>query len=175
MDDCSVETVQKNYSLFYQTKIFFSNLWGRVFPKESNTVKHAKREFEALGYDLNQKEEDPNKWICENVIELLKVFSKQGHSGSSAPFCVNYFKKLAMFEPLCPLTGKDDEWNEVGEDVWQNNRCSHVFKDANGKAYDSHGKIFREPNGCCYQNIGSRVYIDFPYIPKTEYIDVGAT
>jgi len=138
----------------------------------SNYRKHAEMELQALGYDLNDKEDGPNKWIMENLFELLDVFEKQGHSGSSAPYCVNAFKKLALFELLSPLTGNDNEWNEVGDNVWQNNRCSHVFKGKDGKAYDIDGKIFREPNGCCYTSKDSRVFIDFPYIPTSEYIDV---
>jgi len=49
--------------------------------EESDIIKHAKRELELSGYDLNQTEEDPNKWMVENVLELLRVFDKQGHSG----------------------------------------------------------------------------------------------
>lgn len=138
------------------------------------TVWHAEREFVAAGYTpLDQEQEDgPNKWIQQNVLELLEVFSRQGHSGSSAPYCVSMFKKLAMHEPLVPLSGDDAEWNEVGDGHWQNNRCSHVFKDADGRAYDSNGRVFREPNGCCYTNRDSRVYVTFPYTPTTEYVDV---
>ena len=33
---------------------------------DSNYIKHAKRELIAMGYDLNDKEEGPNKWIVEN-------------------------------------------------------------------------------------------------------------
>lgn len=54
---------------------------------------HAEREFRALGYKPVDQEEGPNKWIQENVMELLEVFSKQGHSGMSAPVCVRYFEK----------------------------------------------------------------------------------
>ena len=70
---------------------------------------HAEREFRALGYKPVDQEEGPNKWIQENVMELLEVFSKQGHSGMSAPVCVRYFEKLALLEPLSPLTGEDWE------------------------------------------------------------------
>lgn len=143
--------------------------------QESNFVKHAKREFQALGYDLDDKEEGPNKWIMENVFELLRVFSKQGHSGSSAPYCIEMFKKAASFEPFGPLNGTDDEWTEVGEGVFQNNRCSHVFKQAdrfNGQAYDIEGKIFREPDGCCFTSFDSFVLVTFPYTPTREYVDV---
>ena len=138
---------------------------------DSNYIKHAKRELVAVGYDLNDKEESPNKWIMENLFELLNVFDTQGHSGSSAPYCIHMFQKLASFEPLCPLTGEDSEWNECGEGKFQNKRCSHVFKD-DERAYDSNGKIFREPNGCCYTNKDSRVTVAFPYTPKCEYVDV---
>jgi len=144
----------------------------------SNLIEHAKREFKAMGYvPLGEvQEEDPNKWMQENVLELLEVFAKQGHSGSSAPFCIQYFKTLASFEPLCPLTGEDDEWNDISghsdNPTWQNARCSHVFKDADGQAYDINGKIFREPDGCCYTSRDSQVNVTFPYAPKTEYVDV---
>jgi len=141
----------------------------------SNYIKHAEREFIALGYDLNQTKEDPNKWIMENIFELLEVFGKQGHSGSSAPYCINYFRKLAAFEPLCPLTGEDNEWNDVSEfgytGTLQNKRCSTVFKNAADGAYDIQGKIFRDPNGCCWTGKDSHVPVEFPYTPKSEYID----
>lgn len=137
----------------------------------SSYRKHAEREFKAIGYDLNDTEDGPNKWIMENLFELLEVFDKQGHSGSSAPYCVNAFKKLALFEPLGPLTGADDEWMEVSDGMWQNVRCSHVFKEGD-QAYDINGKMFRELNGSCYTNRDSRVYVSFPYIPTTQYVNV---
>ena len=47
---------------------------------KGNTVRHAEREFVAAGYTpLDQEQEDgPNKWIQENVLELLEVFARQG-------------------------------------------------------------------------------------------------
>jgi hypothetical protein len=134
-------------------------------------IDHARRELNAIGYKLDGPLEDgPNKWTMENLFELLEVFGKQGHSGSSAPMIAGMFKKLALFEPLGPLTGKDDEWQEVAEGMWQNIRCSHVFKDANGKAYDGEGVIFQDPDGLCYTNSDSRVYISFPYTPERRYV-----
>lgn len=162
---------------------FFQKAWWYLRDKfskkrESNLVAHAKREFLAIGYvPLDKEQEDgPNKWIQEAVLELLTVFSKQGHSGFSAPYCINTFKALAMFEPLCPLTGDDSEWNEVGDGMFQNNRCSHVFKDKDrfdGQAYDIQGKVFVEENdGGSYTGMGSHVPITFPYTPVTEYVNV---
>lgn len=139
----------------------------------SNLIEHAKREFKAIGYiPLDQEQEDgPNKWIQENLIELLEVFSKQGHSGFSAGYCINAFNKLARFEPLASLTGEDWEWQEVGTGTWQNIRCGRVFKDEHGQAYDIEGRVFVNPTGEAYTCKESRVYVVFPYTPKTEYIE----
>lgn len=150
-------------------------------PSMNNYQTHAMREFRAAGWcDENGKYNDEmQEMICKQVLTLLDVFADAGHSGTSAPYAINLFKSLASFEPIGPLTGEDAEWNEVGPGVYQNNRCSHVFKDVTeneGKPYDTNGRIFREPNGACYTGKGSRVTITFPYTPKREYVDVpGAT
>lgn len=126
---------------------------------------HAVRELPPA--DGDEMQELMNK----SLLQMVLVFSSQGHSGFSAAYAVNALAKLLKFEPLGPLTGEDSEWNEVGEGMWQNNRCSHVFKDATG-AYDIDGRIFREANGSCYTNRESRVPVVFPYTPVSEYVDV---
>ncbi len=136
----------------------------------SNLVDHARTELEAAG--LLSKESDYDGMIGEAVLELMEVFAKQGHSGMSASITANAFDKVSRFLPLVPLTGADDEWNEVGEGHFQNRRCSHVFKDAAGAAYDSEGRIFREPNGSSYMSQASRVPVTFPYTPHSEVVDV---
>ncbi len=136
--------------------------------------KYAMRELRAMGWDLEDQTDGPNKWARENLLELLEVFGKQGHSGNSAPWILGMFAKLAAFEPLGPLTGADSEWTDVGGSTQQNNRCGHVFKGSDGRAYDSEGRIFREPSGACYTSLDSRVYITFPYTPKRVYLDVPA-
>lgn len=150
-------------------------LFAKKEKKEKSRYRsHAEQEFVAMGYDLNDKEEGPNKWIMENIFELLEVFDKQGHSGMSAPYCANLFKKLALFEPCAPLSGNDEEWSEYSDGRFQNKRCSHVFKDKErfgGQAYDSNGRVFRDPDGSCWTNYDSAVPIEFPYTPKTEYVD----
>jgi len=137
-------------------------------------IEHAEREFELLGWRRPNDPDDPQNWVCDNVVELLKVFSEQGHSGSSAPYVMGVFEKAARFEPLAPLTGDDNEWMEIGAQegkLYQNIRCGHVFKDDDG-AYDIDGRIFRDPDGCCYTSFKSRVPVTFPYTPTREYVDV---
>lgn len=154
----------------------------------SNLIEHAKREFLKLGYKpIEECEDDPDKWVQENVIELLEVFSKQGHSGSSAPYVINLFKKLANFFPVAPIMCTDDEWVDVsnygkkGEYIYQNNRCSSVFKEGkDGKPYYLDAIIWKNQNGATYtgssfnskkERITSRQYIKIPFTPKSFYID----
>lgn len=150
-------------------KIDKEKLCAAIMREEpGNLYAHAVRELPDAGDDEMQQ------CMNECILQMVLVFSSQGHSGGSAPYAIGALTKLLAFEPLRPLTGEDSEWNEVDTDMWQNNRCSHVFKDADGRAYDIDGRIFREPNGACYTGKGSRVYIEFPYTPSREYIDVDA-
>ena len=146
----------------------------------SNLLKHAEREFRAAGWtDANGNFEDEMQAaICKHVLDLLKVFSEEGHSGFSAPYTVNLFQKLAMYQPIVPLTGEDWEWMKHDDGCFQNIRCSAVFKQPDrfkGQAYYLNGKVFREPDGRCYTNKDSMVPVTFPYTPETEYVDVPAS
>jgi len=128
-------------------------------------IEHARRELAG-----KLAEDGPDKWIAENVLELIGVFGKQGHSGMSAPYCIQLFAHLASYKPLGPLTGEEDEWEEVNTEMWQNKRCSHVFKDLT-RAYDIQGKVFRDPDGTTWTNGDSRVTITFPYDPVSVIVD----
>lgn len=127
---------------------------------------------------LGKDEMDQDMRKC--VLDIIDIFSEQGHSGFSAALCTNLVTKLMKFEPLTPITGEDDEWMEVGPNMFQNKRCSHVFKDADGKAYDSEGIIFydilkNEDDGSefksYYTSSNSRVFIEFPYTPTKIYVE----
>lgn len=132
-------------------------------------IAHAKKEME-LAWPESEEMQD---LVKANVLELMEVFANQGHSGSSAPYVLSVFHKLAMFEAISPLTGEDDEWFEY-EDLYQNKRNGSVFKDkATGAAYWIEGRIFREPDGCTYTNVNSRVPVVFPWTqPEPEIVDV---
>lgn len=163
----------------------------------SNLTEFARKELELNGaFDS----EIYGGMIGEAVMALIKLFAEQGHSGMSASVVRGLFNTLAGYELLNPLTGEDDEWTFIGRDkftafpvsvpdevgqeiidsindkkpemLWQNKRCSHVFKGPDGRSYDSHGKVFRQPDGGCYTNGNSRVYVEFPYTPKVEYVNV---
>jgi hypothetical protein len=151
----------------------------------SNYKSHAMTEFRAAGWiDENGKYcDEMQQAICEHVLKLLEVFANEGHSGSSAGYAVHLFEKLALFNPIFPLTGEDWEWAQIdfGPDMkYQNVRCSHVFKGEDGRAYDGNGKIFwewwtnpetGEKSKSYFTNSNSRVYIEFPYTPTHEYVE----
>ncbi|MFA6134695.1 MAG: hypothetical protein WC869_11835 [Phycisphaerae bacterium] len=136
-----------------------------------NLVRHAEEELRRAG--LFDADSDYGGMMGPAVLNMVRQFSDEGHSGYSAGLAIAAFKKVAAFEPLTPLTGDDSEWVEYEPGQFQNRRCSHVFKTADG-AYDIDGRIFREPDGACFTNGDSRVPVTFPYTPKREYIDVPA-
>lgn len=137
--------------------------------KPGNLYSHAQRELSvALPTDG-----DMNDMMTTDVLEMIQLFGTQGHSGMSASYAAGLISDLLAFKPLSPLTGAEDEWTalEYCDDMaWQNKRCSHVFRRADGTAYDSTGRLFEEPNGLRYQGSGSQVDITFPYTPTVEIV-----
>jgi hypothetical protein len=162
----------------------------------SNYKFHAINEFKACGWteDGVTFKDEMQGAICAHVLDLLDTFASEGHSGSSAPYAINLFKKLAMFEPLAPLTGEDWEWNEIADDrtngvtVYQNNRLSSVFKQSDrfdGKPYWLDAKVFwswvaypdvdeGKPYKSYYTSYASSQVIEFPWIKPEhpEYVFV---
>lgn len=118
--------------------------------------------------------------IRKSVLEIIGIFEEQGHSGFSASYAISALTKLMKFEPLTPLTGEDSEWNEVGNGVFQNRRLSRVFKNtSDNRAYDIDGIVFYEwmedEDGRKFKSYytckDSKVFIEFPYEPKTIYVE----
>jgi len=138
------------------------------------SVTHAEYELKKAG--LFDEDSDYGGMLGKAALDIVKVFAEQGHSGGSAGIVRSVLHKLFAQEPLTPLTGDDDEWNDISEmsdnPCFQNKRCSRVFKDKKGNAYDVDGKVFVHPNGASYTSSESKTDVTFPYLPHTEYIDV---
>lgn len=100
----------------------------------SNLAQYAINELKLAGYYKDG--ENPNKWLRDGVLELLSVFISHGYSGSSAPIEINLFTKLANFMPITPLTFKEDEWNKIDTNCYQNKRCGRLFMDDDGYIND---------------------------------------
>lgn len=103
--------------------------------------EHAMHELQAAKglYDLY-----PEAAITQ-VMELIKLF-EASNDIFSARLVTLLFIRLANREPLTPLTGNDDEWEQYTDDLWVNKRYPNVRKGPDGVAYDADaGKIITFP------------------------------
>jgi len=98
---------------------------------------HAKEELKRAG--LFDKDSDYGGALGDAVMELMDVFRKQGHSGSSASMTIDLFSRLAKQQALTPITNDPKEWNDMSkyEDnpMWQNERDSRYFSKDGGKTW----------------------------------------
>lgn len=96
---------------------------------DSPLVAFAREELERAG--LFDKDSDYEGMLGEAVLELVKKFAKQGHSGTSASITLDIATQLMRYEPITPLTFDDDEWIDQSEPsgfkIWQNRRKSTIF------------------------------------------------
>lgn len=85
------------------------------------------------------KFDEYNNMCGEAVMELVKVFAEQGHSGFSASIVLGMFTEVADYKPLGPLTNNPDEWMKLDrgfdEGTWQNRRRSDAFSNDGGHTY----------------------------------------
>jgi hypothetical protein len=104
-------------------------------------VAHAEYELKKAG--LFDKDSDYDGEAGRAILEVVKVFSSQGHSGGSAWVCLGALEKLLRFQPLTPLTSDPDEWMCVSEEqrpdrstpVWQSRRRPSTFSRDGGKTW----------------------------------------
>lgn len=140
-----------------------------------NLLNHAKSELDRIHKD----EDGMQELINNDILEIIKVFEDQGHSGFSASYAINALERLLNFKPLTPLTGEDDEWFNPGividsETLYQNKRCSSVFmhKRDDGivtSCHDNDGVIVSDNGGITWFTSGRfRKEVTFPYYPPTE-------
>ncbi|HET6497503.1 MAG TPA: hypothetical protein VFH17_00410 [Coriobacteriia bacterium] len=142
--------------------------WRILRARPSNLLSHANRELPP------ENDDEMQCLMHDQLREMILVFSTHGHSGTSASYATAVLEKLLRYRPLRPLTGADDEWNEITPGEYQNNRCSRVFKSADrfgGQAYDIDAVVFRDSIST-YTNRDSARPVVFPYWPETVIVDV---
>lgn len=164
----------------------------------TNTQNFAARELEILSKSATDPKNRPViEPFKDEILALAEKFGASGQSGGSAPYVAaalsQAIKKLLLQEPICPITGIDDEWVDVSsmgggngekekECVFQNRRCGQVFKNSDGKAWFLDAIIWKNELGDTFFGNGispdgdryhSKQFIkSFPFTPKTFYVDV---
>lgn len=177
MSDCTAEIQKPNLEMRFNT------LKYRV--KEKFTKSNYEKRFDIELEILRKQNKDEGTLLIEDFIPVIRrairVFSRQGHSGGSAPYYAealsNTLKNVLLFKPLSQVTGHESEWSDdTGEGVFQNKRVSALFKDNKGAYYlDAiiwSGEEEWDTFSGTVEDIKSRQYVKFPFTPKTFYIDV---
>ena len=160
---------------------FFKEFYARfilamqiLFNRDSSFVKFVQME---LSIHFSGDKDDITAWRKQDLLNFARVFSLGERSGFSAPYMRDCINKLIAYELLSPLTGEDSEWCKLDygyELVYQNKRCSHVFKNAEGRVYDIKAIVFREPDGGTFTNMHSKMFVELPYTPSAVYAVVPA-
>lgn len=100
-----------------------------------NLIEHAEKELAKAG--LGADDPDFKGKIAESVMELVRCFDAQGHSGYSMEMVREVLHELLKLKPLTPLTDDPEEWEDVSEPsgypLWQNRRDPTVFSNDAGK------------------------------------------
>ena len=135
-------------------------------------TSYAESELARIPHD----EDGMQDLMDKNVLEILKIFGEQGHSGFSADYAISVLERLLRFKPITPLTGDEYEWNDTGHGTLQNKRCSSVFKKSDGTCYDTDGIIVSDNGGITWFISGRfRKEVTFPYVvpiqPEKVYIE----
>jgi hypothetical protein len=155
----------------------------------SKTKSYAEHELDILEKTVTDAIITPFR---EELLALVDKFGKSGQSGGSAPYTASALsqavKKLCLQEPICSITGIDEEWVDVaeynnGDSLYQNNRCHALFKEGRDeRPYYLDAIVWKTPKGVTYTGsaylpngeiVLSRQHIKgFPFEPKTFYVDV---
>lgn len=157
----------------------------------TNTQSFAKQELDILAATVPDAIVTP---FSKEILALCEAFGRSGQSGCSAPYTASAIsqavKHLMLQEPICDVTGINKEWVNVrevsreDEMMYQNKRCSALFKSKIGKSWylnaivwkgeEEHdtftGHVYADDKN--FELIGSSQYVRFPFKPKTFYIDV---
>lgn len=106
--------------------------------------EHAKAELQRAG--LFDKDSDYNGMLGDAVMDLVKCFAEQGHSGYSASMTIHIFSKVAAYETLTPLENPSvtGEYVAHGVDVWQSTRDGALFSANQGRTW-YHLDKYRKP------------------------------
>jgi len=154
--------------------------------------------FESIRYNTTEKfarselaileHIQPHDPLCSLKNEIIKICS---YHESCPELEMNYLldtiKKLISLEPITPITGEESEWVDIsdidgGNTLYQNSRQGDIFKEKDRCKYLSaiiwndgtsafSGRAYVD-NTCKELISSSQIIKEFPFVPKTFYLDV---
>jgi len=121
----------------------------------NNIRRHAEKELDIL---FNLKPDHLLIEFKEEILNLCEKFGNSGQSGGSAHYTAsslsNMIKKLCLFETVTPILDSDDEWVNIYDNIYQNKRCSGLFKDGkDGSPHYIDAIIKKDQNGNCWSGM----------------------
>lgn len=112
---------------------------------KNNLYQHAVRELKLAG--MGDSDSDYGGALNSPVLDIVKVFCEQNHSGGSAACTIGMLEKLLRFENLTPITDNPEDWENINnkgffkdkfiKDIWQCKRNPALFSNDGGKTYYS--------------------------------------
>jgi hypothetical protein len=106
----------------------------------SKLTEHAERELRLAG--IFDQDADYDGMLGNAVLELVKLFASQHHSGSSGSMTLELFNVVSRWELLSEPTADPDEWEDVSHTgpadapkMWQNKRGPAYFSTDAGKTW----------------------------------------
>lgn len=177
----------------------------------SNTYNFAKAELDILVKSAGPENRPIIEEFIPEILALCDKFGNSGQSGGSASYTAEalseVLRNLCLQKSICPITGIDEEWVDVSsyadsfsDIVYQNKRCSALFKNKDGRCWYLDAIIWKTqndetwsgnailPNESSLTNSAGKPMMQFPYPgiqiqgyqhiksfpfePKTFYVDV---
>jgi hypothetical protein len=130
-----------------------TRIFDQLFPNnDGNLYNHAVREMQLAGLDKEDADYDGDLYPW--VLQLVRVFVSQGHSGGSAYSTLDLFCRLGQYETLTPndhSMNKDvsDHVEKPAGSLLQDIRDSRWFSEDGGKTWytvDGEGQKVGEAN-----------------------------
>lgn len=126
---------------------------------------------------------NPQQEITKDILEIIDLFREFGFGKDEA----HKVQRLMDWKPIVPLTGAEDEWNDVSiydsneSPTQQNKVCSAVFRKNfdNSTAHYLYGRVYSDNGGHTWFTgnhkngvVQSSIPVKFPYwVPdKSEYV-----
>ena len=139
-----------------------------VVEEESNLCRHARQELERAGWFKDDS--DYGGMVGPAVMEMVKQFTGEGHSGSSAMLVLGLFRRVAAYKLLTPIknpmeTGEyiDHTGISGGHPTFQSTRLGSLFSNDGGKHWhDIDIKVPLWRRLLLRQNVAR---VKFPYMP----------